>query len=207
MEYFVFLWWPFPKSTQTLVHDIDIKIRSNYIGNFTREFLPIIIDRIESPRFTFLVRIGLSWTESSSSSLLTTPLKIPMSKISSPETDETCNCFELCALIQCNFCVFGTAMADFQIVTISADFSSISADSTYITFIFGFLLAAILAQEVASQRTVDPAHVALHTDRLTVPPVPSTAPFLYEVAKNLYVKPTENFFSSDVNNEILVDRT
>ena len=59
---------------------------------------------------------------------------------------------------------------------------------------------------MASQRTVDPAHVALHTDHLTVPLILSTAPFLYEVAKNLHVKPTENFFSSDVNHEILVDQ-
>ena len=139
IEYFVFLWWPFPKSTQTLVHDIDIKIWSNYIGNFTREFLPIIIDRIESPRFTlrFLVRIILSWTESCSSSLLTTPLKIPLSKISlSRETDETCNCFELCALIQCNFCVFGTAMADFQIVTILADFLQFQLIAIYNIYIW-----------------------------------------------------------------------
>ena len=45
IEYLVFLLQPFPKSTQALVHDIDFKIQSNYIGNFTRVFSPFIIDQ------------------------------------------------------------------------------------------------------------------------------------------------------------------
>ena len=97
-------------------------------------------------------------------------------------------------------------MADFQTVTISVDFSSISADGTYITFIFGFLLAANSAQEVASHVTVDPAFVALHTDHLTVPPIPSTAPFLCEVAKNSMLNQLKTSFPSyeDLKIDIVV---
>ena len=75
----------------------------------------------------------------------TTSMKIPTSKkLLSPETDEKYDYFEFCTLTQCNFCVFGTAMADFQVVAISADFFSISARGMYITFILRFLWRQIL---------------------------------------------------------------
>ena len=73
---------PFPKSTQALLHDTDFKVQSDYIGNFTWEFSPIIFD--QNPIFRIYIKvlmgIGLSWTESSSPLLLTTPLRIPTSK-------------------------------------------------------------------------------------------------------------------------------
>ena len=194
---------PFPKSTQALLHDTDFKVQSNYIGNFTREFSPIIFD--QNPIFRIYIKvlmgIGLSWTESSPPSLLTTPLRIPTSKKSlQPETDETYNCLELCALTQCNFCVFGAAMVDSQIVTIPADISSISADVFYTTFIFRFILATNSAQEAASRGTVDPAHVALHADRLAVQPIDR---FSYDVAKKAMLNQMKTSFPNHEDFKII----
>lgn len=72
---------------------------------------------MQSPKFELRLLVGIRTT---------TSMKIPTSKkLLSPETDEKYDYFEFCPLTQCNFCVFGTAMADLQVVAISADFFQI----------------------------------------------------------------------------------
>ena len=61
---FLFSWWPFPKCIVTLVHNTDFKIQLNCGGNFTREFLFIILNKTQSLRIiwkTYVVVCFNNW--------------------------------------------------------------------------------------------------------------------------------------------------